>query len=222
MRRRKSKYTREMLEPIVAKSECIRDVLRHLGICSTGGSSSFIRDKIDELEIDRSHFMGKKINGRTSLAYDLSELLVENSNYNRTHLKNRLLKEGILKNKCSICDLEEWQGKPLVMVLDHVNGVNNDNRIENLRMLCPNCNSQQPTFAGRKQKQRHYCQKCNKKVSKKNGFCRECVPKKYYRKVKDRPSKDIIIKQINELGYRGTGKIYGVSGNAVKKWVKQK
>ena len=60
------------------------------------------------------------------------------------------MKSGILKNKCSICGLDgKWNDKKLIMVLDHINGINNDNRKENLRMLCPNCNSQQPTFAGR-------------------------------------------------------------------------
>jgi Zn finger protein HypA/HybF involved in hydrogenase expression len=66
------------------------------------------------------------------------------------HLKRRLIKEGLLVNRCSECDsLPEWRGKPLTMVLDHRNGDNTDNRLENLRLLCPNCNSQQATFAGR-------------------------------------------------------------------------
>lgn len=81
---------------------------------------------------------------------DIEEMFIENSVIGRNAVKNRLIKEGILENKCSECGLEQnWNGKPIVMVLDHINGVNNDNRIENLRFLCPNCNSQTPTFAGR-------------------------------------------------------------------------
>lgn len=70
-----------------------------------------------------------------------------------SNLKNRLIKEGFLKNKCDICGLEGvWQGQSIVMVLDHINGINNDNRKENLRLLCPNCNSQQPTFCRKQAK----------------------------------------------------------------------
>jgi hypothetical protein len=76
---------------------------------------------------------------------------VEGSTYTCTNtLKVRLLREGLLVNRCYECGMEPlWQGKRLVLILDHRNGDNTDNRLENLRLLCPNCNSQQPTFAGK-------------------------------------------------------------------------
>lgn len=67
----------------------------------------------------------------------------------RTNLKKRLLEAGLLENRCGICRLSEWQGKPLSIQIDHINGIRNDNRLENLRMLCPNCHSQTETFASR-------------------------------------------------------------------------
>ena len=67
----------------------------------------------------------------------------------RYHLKNRLLRVGVLKRECAICGITEWQGKPLAFDLDHINGINNDNRLENLRILCPNCHSQTETHAGK-------------------------------------------------------------------------
>ena len=67
----------------------------------------------------------------------------------RTNLKNRLLEAGILQNRCEECGLTEWRGKRLSIQIDHVNGVRDDNRLENLRMLCPNCHSQTETFASR-------------------------------------------------------------------------
>jgi hypothetical protein len=72
----------------------------------------------------------------------------------RGSVKRRLIKSGVLQNVCAICKVTEWMGKALIMVLDHENGVNDDNAPANLRMLCPNCNSQTDTFAGRNVKRR--------------------------------------------------------------------
>lgn len=80
----------------------------------------------------------------------IEEVLIENSTYARQHLKRRLLKEGLLTDVCAECGLAEvWNGKPIVLHLDHINGTNNDNRLENLRLLCPNCHSQTKTYCGR-------------------------------------------------------------------------
>lgn len=67
----------------------------------------------------------------------------------RNHVKRRLFRAGILKNECAKCGLEKWEGSELSMHLDHINGVRDDHRLENLRMLCPNCHSQTPTYGGR-------------------------------------------------------------------------
>ena len=61
-------------------------------------------------------------------------------------LKQRLFKAGLKKNVCEECSISEWNGKPIVCHLDHVNGDNKDNRLENLKILCPNCHSQTPTY----------------------------------------------------------------------------
>ena len=81
----------------------------------------------------------------------MEEILVENSSYtNRTRLKERLIKEKLLEYKCSICQNNGiWLNKELTLQLDHINGINNDNRIENLRFLCPNCHSQTDTYSGK-------------------------------------------------------------------------
>lgn len=77
---------------------------------------------------------------------ELFKTLTEKSSYNRHKLKERLVKEGLKEYKCEICGLSEWQGKPISLQLHHLNGINNDNRLSNLQLLCPNCHSQTENF----------------------------------------------------------------------------
>ena len=68
--------------------------------------------------------------------------MIENSTFGTTHLKERLYNEGIKERKCELCGQGEyWQGKKMSLILDHINGVHNDHRLDNLRVLCPNCNA---------------------------------------------------------------------------------
>jgi hypothetical protein len=80
----------------------------------------------------------------------LDDVLVAHSSYtNLGSLKRRLLAEGILEYRCAECGLSEWRGEKLPLDLDHVNGVSDDNRQENIRLLCPNCHALTPTYRGR-------------------------------------------------------------------------
>ena len=83
--------------------------------------------------------------------YSLDEILVKNSSYmNIRSLKNRLIKEKRLEYKCTMCgNIGIWNGQKLSLQLDHINGIHNDHRIENLRFLCPNCHSTTETYAGK-------------------------------------------------------------------------
>lgn len=80
-----------------------------------------------------------------------SKILVRNSTFTSTHhLKNKLIKAGLLPVVCAICSLKPvWEDKLLILHLDHINGVRSDNRIENLRLVCPNCHSQMDTYCGK-------------------------------------------------------------------------
>lgn len=85
----------------------------------------------------------------------IEEVFVKNSTYTRSHLKSKLLKYKLLPLRCKKCGIgEEWNGEPLTLQIDHINGVSNDNRLENLRFLCPNCHSQTSTYAGANTKNR--------------------------------------------------------------------
>lgn len=125
-------------------------------MCPDGGGNVYtLRKKVALWELDDKHLVGQGwLKGKThnfTQNIPLKDILVENSEYtNRGSLKRRILREGLLEKICAECKAPpEWMGKILVLVLDHINGIRNDHRIENLRLLCPNCNSQQPTFAGR-------------------------------------------------------------------------
>jgi Zn finger protein HypA/HybF involved in hydrogenase expression len=80
----------------------------------------------------------------------MEKLLVAGRARSRTHIKLRLLSAGLKKNRCEECGIEEWLGEPLNMTLHHANGDGEDNRLENLVLLCPNCHSQTPNFARRR------------------------------------------------------------------------
>jgi transposase-like protein len=216
------------LQEIINVSSSLGEVLSALGI-SKGSSGSRVSlknrielDGLDLSKLEERRSMTYRENSRIST---LEEILIENSTYSRTHMKKKLINEGLLVNECSECKCpSSWNGKELVMVLDHINGINNDNRLENLRLLCPNCNSQQDTFAGRnnrkEKKSNPSCNECGSDIDfqTKNGLCRACYSKSK-RKV-ERPHKEVLLSQVEELGYVGTGKLYGVSDNTIRKWIK--
>ena len=135
----------DKLRQVVAKEYTYKHVMEYFGFNSTRSNTMYraLRQVMDENNIDYSHFGYNKL-------LDLSEQLVENSTYNNQTLKERLIKEGLLEYKCQMCgNTGIWNNNALVLQLDHINGNNRDNRLENLRLLCPNCHSQTDTFSGR-------------------------------------------------------------------------
>lgn len=137
---------------LVKESKTYCDVLRALGLTTKGGNSTkLLKKRISELNIDISHFEKEYERANKTVRTDISLILVENSTYlNISSLKRRLISENLLDYKCDICGNKgEWNGQPLSLQLDHINGVNNDHRLENLRFLCPNCHSQTETYSGK-------------------------------------------------------------------------
>lgn len=144
------KYTDEQLIQAVTTSISIADVMRKLNLSVTAGNYQTISKKIVNLGVDTSHFRGKSHGTSFTRKIPTEEMFTENSTVDRGLVKRRIIKDNLLENRCAICSSPPtWLGSPLVLVLDHINGVNNDHRLENLRFLCPNCNSQTSTFCGR-------------------------------------------------------------------------
>jgi hypothetical protein len=213
----------------VKNSISIADTLRKLNLVAKGGNYRTVHKRVKELGLDTSHWLGQRASlgtKRTDISSKpIEEILVENCEYSRKQLKIRLEKENILKKECYICGQKpEWNSKPLIFIMDHINGINNDNRIGNLRMTCPNCNSQLDTFCGRKNKGRtrrkdNFCINCGIKISSGCLRCVKCANIER-RKIK-RPHIDEVIKNVNEKGYKKYSKEIGISDNAIKKWIKK-
>lgn len=178
----KRKWTDEQLIEAVKSNISLRQTLLSLGLCGKGGGGyTAIQAKIKILGLDTSHFLGEGyLKGKThnwSKKQSLEEILVENSTrLNSQSLKLRLIKEGLLKYSCSNCSINEWNNKPISLQLDHINGIHNDNRIENLRLLCPNCHSQTDTFCrGQGKNLPSSCTDCGIQVFNRIKRCFSCL-----------------------------------------------
>ena len=202
-------YEKEFLEKIIAESVSYKEVLIKMGLRAAGGNYKILKKYICLYDISTSHFesmieVSKRNFEKNKIP--LEDILIEESTYNRTSLKNRLYREKILERKCSLCGQDEnWNGMKISLILDHINGIYNDNRLENLRIVCPNCNAGLETHCGK-----------NKKKIKENN---KKKPRPETRKV-ERPPYILLKNEILEFGYSATGRKYGVSDNAIRKWVK--
>ncbi|MDI3421302.1 HNH endonuclease signature motif containing protein [Streptomyces luteolus] len=151
------KWTRELLEAAVASSTSVCGVLRHLGLELVGGHQTHIGRRIKAYGIDTSHFTpvarteNQRHNARRRSA---EEVLVEQTSPHARRISGRRLKEAMhelgLEERCALCGMgPEWLGEPLPLEVDHIDGNWRNNRIENLRILCPNCHSTTDSYRGR-------------------------------------------------------------------------
>jgi hypothetical protein len=147
----RSKYTKEIMEPLVKESKSYYEIIRKLDLKPTGSANERIRIIVQTLNLDTSHFLGlahsrgsirPKVPFEKILVYDRHSGRKEES----ARLRRALVESGI-PERCEICGLgPEWNGQPLRLQVDHRNGDCIDNRPGNPRFLCPNCHAQTPTF----------------------------------------------------------------------------
>jgi transposase-like protein len=157
--RGKRRWSEEQLRSAVAASRSIAAVLRELGLVPAGGNYDLVQATIAELHLDTMHFTGAAWNTggvqTERVRIPLSSVLVAGRHTSSHTLKLRLFREGLKEPNCELCGWAERAADGRIPVeLDHINGDRFDNRLENLRILCPNCHSLQPTHRGLNQARR--------------------------------------------------------------------
>lgn len=233
------RYSEDLARDAVAASFSYAETLRRLDLCATGGNWRTLRAWVQRWGLDTSHF-DPDIARRQSLrgaARPLNEILVEHSTYSRNHLKDRLYLAGLKERSCELCGQGElWRERRMALILDHINGIRDDNRLENLRIVCPNCAATFQTHCGRKnliEVANRECTRCGTPFRPKYADHRYCSracgtrapgshgkPNLPLRRV-ERPPYEELLRAIAETSWSAVGRRYGVSDNAVRKWVRQ-
>jgi transposase-like protein len=223
-------HSREAIRDAVAASTSATEALRRLGLRPAGGNFATLKRYVEHFGISTAHFAGTAGPRGGRAARPLDEVLVAGSDYHRGNLKRRLFAEGLKERRCESCGQgEEWQGRRLALILDHVNGVANDNRLENLQIVCPNCAATLDTHCGRNKPKR--CVGCGESFRPAHGATRHCsrrcanaspASRSGHRaqRVVTRPPRARLLAEIHADGYSAVGRRYGVSDNAIRKWVR--
>lgn len=167
----KASWSETNIRHAVSFSQSLAGVLKHLGGPFKGKDYQKLRTLIDFLKVDTSHFA---LQPRTRKSP--KEMFVKNSSSSRSTVKHHIRRYGLLPFVCFRCGIDEWQNEKLSLHLEHINGVNNDHRLENLCFLCPNCHSLTPTYAGKKNL-KYVCDTCGRKTSNYLGYCSSCAPR---------------------------------------------
>lgn len=149
-----NRYTVEQMTEAIQTSTSIRQVLLKLGLSGQGGTYKVVHKFIAKYDIDISHFKGQGWNKGENFGpkRPIEDYLSNKYSITSHKLRKRLLKEGYFESRCYKCMLSEWNGQPIPLELEHLDGNHNNNSLSNLTILCPNCHAQTPTYRRQKRK----------------------------------------------------------------------
>jgi hypothetical protein len=225
------------LRAAIAQSLSWAGTLRLLGYEVKGANYRTVQRWATTWGISSDHFDANAARRATRGAHakPLEVITVKNSTYQRGQLKDRLFAEGIKQRACELCGQGEiWNGRPMSLVLDHINGVSNDHRLENLQIVCPNCAATLDTHCGRNLPRERTCPGCGQAFAPttiRHRYCTQAcwgtvasrlklgVPQPHLRKV-ERPSYDQLLEDVRTMSFLAIGRKYGVTDNAVRKWIR--
>lgn len=217
------KYSDEEFIEIVKKSKNMQEISLALGYSAKSGSNyQRIRLRIDSLGLNTDHF---SLSNKRPIKRTVENIFIENSTADQATLRRYYKKGQYTDYICDICGQEPfWNGKELTLILDHKNGLNHDDRLENLHWVCPNCNQQLPTTGSKNPHRqniakKYYCKDCGKEISKKSTRCAICENKHRSTKEEDMLiQRDELKNLIRTTPFTQIGQQYGVSDNAIRKW----
>lgn len=216
-------FTLEEVKEIVKTSKTKKEVAKRLGYSSDGGTTHrTLNNFFAKNNIDIEHLETKSVP-----VYTEDTVFCENGTISQHSLVNWYKKGNYSKYQCSICGQQPfWNNKPLIMILDHINGNHTDDRLENLRWVCPNCNYQLDTTGYKKSRvlktkeiTKTYCIDCGKEITKGSLRCNKCEGlAKRIPEEKMLVTREQLKSLIREKSFTSIGTMYNVSDNAIRKW----
>lgn len=226
-------YNKSEIEEIVARNYSYNSCLKEMGYSGISGDTiKALKSKLQDLNISTEHFttggMKSEEQGiKQKIQNPYTELFVKDSSYIQSTLRRYYIKL-FPPQECAICHLPLiWNNKPLTLILDHINGNNRDDRLENLRWVCPNCNSQLDTTGSRNiHRHANTCIDCGKIITKGALRCRDCQilwrnnPLNPDRK-NDYPSRELLKELIYTKTFNEIGRQYDVDGNTIRQWCRK-